>query len=167
MSQAKKIFSSLAEYANKNPELRTGQILHNVGFDVNSFNFKSKNKEDLFYLSDEEAVHMINVFMIEEIAVDSGIDYKERIKSRKDKSNSYLYLFKKVSDNSVVLSFISKTKETYNIVIKNLKNFSIINNSKSILIHLDNNIDIKFNLKITHKNATIKLAFNDIIFSEE
>lgn len=54
MSEAKKIFKAISEYAGKHPELRVGQILHNIGLDVNSVHYTSSNK-DLFYLSDDEA----------------------------------------------------------------------------------------------------------------
>lgn len=90
MSDAEKLLKAIAGYAKTHPELRLGQILHNIGLDVKSPNYQDMGmNKDLFYLSDEVASKMWVNFIESHIQMDekkrqsqlcyveSSIDYDE------------------------------------------------------------------------------------------
>lgn len=90
MSDAEKLLKAIAGYAKTHPELRLGQILHNIGYDVNSPHYKDGGmNRDMFYLSDDVASKMWVEFIESKITmtkemkeaelcfVESAIDYDE------------------------------------------------------------------------------------------
>lgn len=56
-----KLFEELAEYSKEHPDLRFGQILYNLGFDVNSPNYIGNSDRDIFYLPDEISKKMVDL----------------------------------------------------------------------------------------------------------
>jgi len=90
MSDAEKLLRAMASYASKYPDFRLGQLLHIIGLDVNSVNYKGFNYDDIFHLSDEISCQMWNEFL------DSFDEYESPSKS----SSKLCYVEKSYDDKS-------------------------------------------------------------------
>lgn len=170
MSRAKEIFERLAKYAEENPELRTGQILHNVGLDVKSVHFKGTNKNDLFNLDDKIAVRMLNSFIIDDIAVDPEEDYLEIMKRRRRKLKSKLINVHELDIYTLSLVFEDEeTSELFRMEIDTDDRMDYVIDQNKCALRLKfktKDFIIPIPKKATYRNVTLKLAFNEIKFTE-